>query len=132
LLYGRVLISLGCGVGTLAALGFATQLPVVRGLSALFVGVIAGVDAYAVHVTPPLERRQQPFLAVAAFVGMLLLIRTVIEPYRRGVLQEFTPLVAFVGVAVVAACLAVAYRWRIEAPDDEAVLSASVLSGGDG
>ncbi|EMA66315.1 hypothetical protein C461_11794 [Halorubrum aidingense JCM 13560] len=132
LLYGRVLISIGCGVGTLAALAFTTQLPIIRGLSALFVGVIAGVDAYAVHVTPPLERRQQPFLAVAAFVGMLLLVRTVVDPYQRGVLQELTPLVALVGVVVVAACLAVAYRWRIESPDDEAVLSASVLSGGDG
>ncbi|WP_435074046.1 poly-gamma-glutamate biosynthesis protein PgsC/CapC [Halorubrum sp. HHNYT27] len=132
LLYGRVLISLGCAVSTMAALAFVTQFPIIRGLSALFVGVIAGVDAYAVHVTPPHERRQQPVLAVAAFVGMLLLVRTVVDPYRRGVLQEFTPLVALVGVIVIVGCLAVAYRWRIEAPDDESVLSASVLSGGDG
>ncbi|WP_096390686.1 poly-gamma-glutamate biosynthesis protein PgsC/CapC [Halopenitus persicus] len=132
LLYGRVLISIGCGIGTLAALGFATQLPIIRGFSALFVGVIAGVDAYAVHVTPPLERRQQPFLAVAVFLGMLLLLRVFIDPFRRGVLQEFTTVHLLIGSAVILVCLGIAYRLRIPKPDDEDILSASVLSGGDG
>jgi hypothetical protein len=132
LLYGRVLISIGCGVGTLAALGFATQLPVVRGFSALFVGVIAGVDAYAVHVTPPLERRQQPSLAVAVFLGMLLLLRFFIDPFRFGVLQAFTTIHVLVGGVVVLTCLGIAYHLRIPKPDDEDILSASVLSGGDG
>lgn len=132
LLYGRVLISIGCGIGTLAVLVFAAQLPVIRGFSALFVGVIAGVDAYAVHVTPPLERRQQPFLALAVYLGMLLLTRTVVTPFRRGVLQAFGTLqVAVLGGAIVL-CLAIAYRWRIPLPEDEAVLSASVLAGGEG
>lgn len=132
LLYGRILISIGCGIGTLAALGFATQLPIIRGFSALFVGVIAGVDAYAVHVTPPLERRQQPFLAVAVFLGMVLLLRVFIEPFEFGVLQEFATLHVLIGGAVILVCLAIAYRLRIPKPDDDDILSASVLSGGEG
>lgn len=132
LLYGRILISIGCGVGTLAALGLATQLPVVRGFSALFVGVIAGVDAYAVHVTPPRERRQQPFLAAAVFLGMLLLLRFFVEPFRHGVLQDFTPVHVLAGSVVVLVCLGIAYRLRIPKPADDDILSASVLSGGDG
>jgi hypothetical protein len=122
----------GCGIGTLTGLVFATQLPVVRGLSALFVGVLAGVDAYAVHTTPPRERRQQPFLFVAAFVGMLLLLRAFIDPFPSGVLQQFTGLHAVVGLAITLACLAAAYVQRVPGPSDEDVLSASVLSGGDG
>jgi hypothetical protein len=132
LLYGRVLISLGCGIGTAAALAFALWLPVIRGFSALFVGVIAGVIAYAVHTTPPHERRQQPFLAVAVFLGMLLLIRAVVDPFRRGVLQEVTVVHVVVGIVAIVACLAVAYRLRIPKPADADVLSASVLSGGEG
>ncbi|SDM44223.1 Capsule biosynthesis CapC [Halogranum gelatinilyticum] len=132
LLYGRVLISLGCGVGSLAALAFAMQLPVVRGMSALFVGVIAGVDAYAVHTTPPRERRIQPFLALGVFVGMLLLVRTVVDPFRRGLIQELTVWHLVGGALVVAVCLLVAYSLRIPEPADEDVFSASVLSGGDG
>ena len=132
LLYGRVLLSLGCGVGSVAALLFALELPIIRGFSALFVGVIAGVMAYAIHTTPPRERRQQPFLAVGTFLGMLLLIRAVVDPFRRGLLQEFTAIhVAVAGLTIVA-CLAIAYRLRIPKPDDEDVLSASVLSGGEG
>ncbi|SEG36726.1 poly-gamma-glutamate biosynthesis protein PgsC/CapC [Halobellus limi] len=132
LLYGRVLLSLGCGVGSVAALLLALELPIIRGFSALFVGVIAGVMAYAIHTTPPRERRQQPFLAVGTFLGMLLLIRAVVDPFRRGLLQEFTAIhVAVAGLTIVA-CLAIAYRLRIPKPDDEDVLSASVLSGGEG
>nr|WP_305882877.1 poly-gamma-glutamate biosynthesis protein PgsC/CapC [Halobellus rarus] len=132
LLYGRVLLSLGCGVGSVAALLLALELPIIRGFSALFVGVIAGVMAYAVHTTPPLERRQQPFLALGTFLGMLLFIRTVVDPFRRGLLQEFTVIHVVVGGIVVLLCLAIAYRLRIPKPDDEDVLSASVLSGGEG
>lgn len=132
LLYGRVLISLGCGVGTVAALAFTTQLPIIRGFSALFVGVIAGVDAYAVHTTPPHERRQQPLLAFAVFLGMLLLARSVVSPFRRGLLQEFTVLHVALGLVAIAGCLLVATRLKVPTPDDDAVLSASILSGGDG
>lgn len=132
LLYGRILISIGCGIGTLAALLLATQLPVVRGFSALFVAVIAGVDAYAVHVTPPLERRQQPFLAVAVFLGMLLLLRAFIDPFPLGMLQIFRPMHALAGGALILGCLVIAYHLRIPEPDDEDILSASVLYGGKG
>ncbi|MFA1612154.1 poly-gamma-glutamate biosynthesis protein PgsC/CapC [Halobellus rubicundus] len=132
LLYGRVLINIGCAVGCLAALLFTTQLPIIRGFSALFVGVIAGVDAYAVHATPPYERRIQPFLAGAVFLGMALLLRTAVEPFRRGLFQTFSLVHVAVGAVVILGCLLVAYTLSVPEPDDEDVLSASVLSGGEG
>lgn len=132
LLYGRVLISLACGVGVLVALALTTVLPIERGFSALFVGVLAGVDAYAAHATPPVERRQQLPLAVAVFTIMLVCIRVVVDPFEQGILQTFGLVEVGVAAVVVAVCLAVAWRWRTAPPSDEAVLSASVLSGGDG
>ncbi|MFC7096443.1 poly-gamma-glutamate biosynthesis protein PgsC/CapC [Halobaculum marinum] len=144
LIYGRVLISTACAIGVLVALGFTLaipdatglifgeRIPVLRGLSAIFVGVIAGVDAYSVHTTPPAERREQAALAVATFVALLVLARSVTEPFARGVLQEFGRTHVVVAAVVVIACLAVAAHYCIEKPSDEAVHSASVLSGGDG
>jgi len=132
LLYGRVLISLGCGMGVLAALGCALVLPVIRGFSVLFIGVIAGVTAYAIHATPPRDRRQQLVLILGVFAAMLLLARTVVTPFERGVLQTFGIGHVVVAAVVIFCCVAVASYWQIPAPDDESILSASILSGGDG
>ncbi|WP_255198689.1 poly-gamma-glutamate biosynthesis protein PgsC/CapC [Halorarius litoreus] len=132
LLYGRVLISLACGIGVLVALALTLVLPIERGFSALFVGVLAGVDAYAAHATPPVERRQQFLLAVAVFAIMLVCVRLVITPFEAGVLQTFGVVEVGVAALVVVVCLLIARRWRTTSPSDEAVLSASVLSEGDG
>ncbi|WP_277552239.1 poly-gamma-glutamate biosynthesis protein PgsC/CapC [Halobaculum limi] len=144
LIYGRVLISIACAVGVLVALGFTLalpeatglvlgeQVPIRRGLSAVFVGVIAGVDAYSVHTTPPAERREQLVLGVGTFVGLLALTRAVTEPFSRGVLQEFGRLHVVAAAVVVVASLAVTAFLAVEKPSDDEVYSASVLSGGDG
>jgi len=132
LLYGRVLIGVGCGAGVLTVLLLAGPLPIVRGFSAFFVGVIAGVDAYNLHATPPVERRQAVPLALAIVTLMLFLARAVSEPTALGVLQTVTPLHLVGGALVVIAGFLLAERVRVAQPSDEAVLSASVLSGGDG
>lgn len=132
LLYGRVLIGVGCGVGVLTVLLLSGPLPIVRGFSAFFVGVIAGVDAYNLHATPPVERRQSLPLALAIVTLLLFLTRTVSEPTTLGVLQTVTPLHVAGGALVVVGGFLLAERARVARPSDEAVHSASVLSGGDG
>lgn len=143
-IYGRVLISLGCGVGVLVALAFTLlipdvtglvlgeRIPVLRGLSALFVGVVAGVDAYSIHATPPAERREQVILGVGMFVGLLALTRSVADPFSRGVLQEFGRVHIVVAAVVVIVAVLVTAALSVEKPTDEEIHSASVLSGGDG
>lgn len=131
LLYGRVLI----GVGTAAALVYAvplvTVLPVARGLSAFFVGVLAGINAYNLHVTPGRERALWVPLVLVVSLPMVLLARALADPYPLGVPQELGAAEVGVVAVVVLACLAAIRAMAIRKPDDEAVLSASVLSGGD-
>lgn len=132
MLYGRVLIGIGSGTGVLLT-------PVIlhaftgsaRGLSALFVGIIAGIDAYNMHTTAPADRRQSIPLAIGVFAFLLLLIRTFVTPFRRGFPQELG--IGQVGGLLLIAALgiALAVRHHTPLPSDETVFSASVLSGRD-
>jgi hypothetical protein len=108
------------------------RIRVLRGLSALFVGVVAGVDAYSIHATPPVERREQVILGVGLFVGLLVLTRTVVDPFSRGVLQEFGRVHVVVAAVVVVAAILLTAALSVDKPTDEEIHSASVLSGGDG
>lgn len=134
LLYGRVLIGLGAAAGSLVALPLAAALPVDRGLSAVFVAVLAGVTAYNYHVTPPRERRMLLPLSLVVFAPLFLVARILSLRSPRGLLAD-VPAVPWlvVGVVVVTVGSYLFLRaYRIEQPSDEAVLSASVLSGGEG
>jgi len=57
LLYGRVLVGIGAAFGIVAAVPLSIELGITRGLSAFFVGILAGVNAYNVHVAQPASRR---------------------------------------------------------------------------
>ena len=134
LLYGRVLIGLGAGIATLISLPLVLVLPVIRGLSAVFVGVLAGVTAYNFHVTAPRERRMLVPLMLTVFAPLFLLSRLVGNPYPRGLLAAVptVPWLALGTVVVIVAAYLLLRYYRIEQPTDGEVLSASVLSGGDG
>lgn len=134
LLYGRVLIGLGAAMAVAVTVPLTLALPVVRGLSAVFVAILAGVTAYNRHVTPPRERRMQLPVSLAVFAPLFLVSRVLSDASPRGLLADVSTLPWLaIGVVVVTVGAYLLLRvYRIEQPSDEAVLSASVLSGGEG
>lgn len=134
LLYGRVLIGIGTGFALLVSIPFALLLPIVRGLSAIFVAVLAGTTAYNNHVTAPKERRMRTPLALIIFAPLFVLSRVVGQPYDRALLAGVptVPWVLVLSVVTVIGSYLLLRYYRIEQPSDEEILSASVLSGGEG
>lgn len=134
MLYGRVLIGIGGGVGSLLAVPLVLGLPIVRGLSATIVVILAATTAYNAHVTAPQERRMRVPLALVIFAPLFVASRVLGVYSPRGLFAAVpvTPWLAIIAALVVVGSYLLLRRFRIEQPSDEAVLSASVLSGGDG
>ena len=130
ILYGRVLIGLSAAISLLAALPLVVALPVENGLSAYFVAIFAGINAYSMHVTAPRYRILIPPLQTAAFLVLLGLARAVTDPFPRGFPQELSVTEVVVGAVVVVACVGFAELYTVERPSDEAVYRESILSGG--
>ncbi|MFB6201849.1 MAG: poly-gamma-glutamate biosynthesis protein PgsC/CapC [Halorhabdus sp.] len=72
LLYGRVLISVATTTALVAVVPLSLALPITRGLSAYFVAIIAGVNAYSWHVTAPTQRSLFVPLQAGAFLTLLV------------------------------------------------------------
>lgn len=132
MLYGRVLLGLGAGTGVILTIIVGQYLDPIRGFSALVVGLLAGITAYNFHGTPGLERRQLLSLSAAIYTGMLLVVRGTVAPFQQGFPQEFGLLQIGIGILVIVVGIVVARYYQIDKPSDEAVLSASVLTGGQG
>jgi hypothetical protein len=129
--YGRVLLGLTIAVTHLVSVPLALLLPTSRGLSAFFVAVLAGVTAYNAHATAPRERRLVLPLQTVVFVPTLLLVRLFGTPGPNGIPAKLTPAVVAVAVLVTLIALGVTRWYTVTPPDEDEVLSASVLSGGD-
>jgi len=132
LLYGRVLVGLGTALAVLLSIPLSLELPVVRGLSALFVGILGGVSAYNFHVTPGGHRRTYVALSAAIFVPLMALAFLVGQPQPNAVIQSLTPTAIAVMAVLTAVSFTVAYWLTPSLPDDESVHAASILSGGEG
>ncbi|WP_276260336.1 poly-gamma-glutamate biosynthesis protein PgsC/CapC [Haloglomus litoreum] len=130
ILYGRALLSTSAALGVVVAIPVAALLGVSAGISSLFAGVVAGLGGYYVHLTPPTERRQQVAVAVAVFLPLVVLVRAVVPPGPEGIPQALGVAEVAGGLLVAAVALAVALHYRVEQPDDEAVLAASTLGEG--
>ena len=129
--YGRVLLGMSMALGMVIGVLLTFVFPIERGPSAFFVAILATVSAYNAHVSAPIERRLVLPLQLAIFAPTVVVTRLLTEPLPRGVPQELTsPMI--VGAAVVSVlCLAFAEAYTVRQPDDEDVLSESVLSGGE-
>ena len=130
--YGRALLSLGCGIGVAVGTAAAILAPLRGGLAGVMVGVLAGVMAYNVHVTPPAERRQLLPTAVASYTVLLLAARTVAQPTAAGAPQSHGVLQLAAGAAVVAGSVWLVAREHVATRDGVRVIANSVLFGGDG
>jgi len=131
--YGRVLVGVGSATAVALSVPLAMTLPIVRGLSAVFIAVLVGTTAYNDHVTAPRERRMRIPLMMLVFSPMFLAARVLGEPYGTGLLADLPTVPALLALTVVAmsACYLLLRHYGIEQPSDETVFSASVLSGGD-
>jgi hypothetical protein len=129
--YGRVLLGMSIALGMVVGILFTFVFPIERGPSAFFVAILATVSAYNAHVSAPIERRLVLPLQLAIFAPTVVVTRLLTEPLPRGVPQELTsPMI--LGAAVVSVlCLALAEAYTVRQPDEDEVLSESVLSGGD-
>lgn len=132
LLYGRVLIGLGVAFAVVVAVPLSTALPVVRGLSALFVGIIGGIGAYNLHVTPRGYRKAFVTLSIGVLVPLIGLAVLVGQPQPMALVHSLDlPTITALGAVSIAALGAT--RWIVPPlPDDESVFAASILSDGDG
>ena len=130
--YGRVVLGLGVAFATVVAVPLTMMLPIGRGLSAFFVAILAGVTAYNAHATAPIERRLVLPLQLLVFVPVLFLGRAFGTPAPRSLLPRITVLSVLVGATVVVVAFVAARFYIVSQPDRERVLSASILSDGEG
>ena len=130
LLYGRVLIAVAVVTALLVVIPLVLALPIHRGLSAYFVAILAGVNAYSWHVTAPRKRVLFFPLQIGAFLLLLLVtqIGRLIEPTVAPALLGLPGLLACAVAVVVCAAFV---EWRtVDLPDQERIFEASILSGG--
>lgn len=130
--YGRALLSLGCGVGVAVGTAAVVIAPLRGGLASVMVGVLAGVMAYNVHVTPPAERRQLLSVGIATYTTVLLFARSLTTPAGAGLPQTLGAPQLVGGAAVIAGSLWLVARDHVATRDGVDVISNSVLFGGDG
>lgn len=130
LLYGRVLISVATVTALLAVIPLSLAFPISRGLSAYFVAILAGVNAYSWHVTAPPQRILFVPLQAGSFLFLIVLTQAVSLVRPAYVPREFGIPALVAMVVVAAACLAFVEYRTVDLPDQESVFEASILSGG--
>ncbi|UGV40261.1 poly-gamma-glutamate biosynthesis protein PgsC/CapC [Methanococcoides orientis] len=131
LIYGRNLIGLGTCISLLLTIPLVFIFPVSRGLSIFFLGLIAGLNAYNLHVTPPAERKLFVPLQLSLLAPLIVLARALGEGQPQGLFHEFglvQLLVVVLGAAISIAF--VKYNW-VRKPLDEHVWNASLFSEED-
>ncbi|MDS0222493.1 poly-gamma-glutamate biosynthesis protein PgsC/CapC [Haloarcula sp. S1AR25-5A] len=131
LLYGRVLISITTAFALLSTVPLVMALPITRGLSAYFVGILAGINAYNWHTTPTSKRKLYVPLTLGTFTFLLLIVRATGQILPRGIPQQFGPVEILVGVAITVVCFLFVEYYTVDRPDHEEVFEASILSGSD-
>ncbi|RNI13837.1 hypothetical protein EFE42_06945 [Methanohalophilus sp. RSK] len=131
LLYGRNLIGLGTSISLALTLPFVFIFPVSRGLSIFFLGLIAGLNAYNLHVTPPAERKLFIPLQVSILAPLLILAAVLGEGQQGGLFNELGIYQVFLVFLAFAISIAfVKINW-VGKPLEKNVWDASLFSEGD-
>jgi hypothetical protein len=130
LLYGRVLISVATVTALVAVVPLALALPITRGLSAYFVAILAGVNAYSWHVTAPAQRVLFVPLQIGSFL-LLLTTTQVISLVRPTLIPQVFEVSAILAMLVGTILCAAFVEYRtVDLPDQASIFEASILSGG--
>lgn len=88
LVYGRVLLSMSQIVSLLTTVAVVPFLDVATGLLPFFTAVLAGVAAYHLHVTPPVERRATVLVTAATLCAFLWLASAFVTPLQGGLMRS--------------------------------------------
>jgi len=92
LVYGRALLSMSMVFGLLTVISLTPLLPFENGLLPFLTGILGGVGAYNIQVTPPAERRSAVVVTTGAFVVLAAVARLLVTPLEAGILNEIGPL----------------------------------------
>jgi hypothetical protein len=131
LLYGRVLISVTTAAALVIVVPLVVAFPIERGLSAYFVAILAGINAYNWHTAHPSKRSLFAPLTLGTFTMLLLLARSGDRVLPGGIPQSFDLPVVASGALIALVCFAYAESATVDRPSRAAVFEASVLSGDD-
>lgn len=141
LLYGRNLIGLGVLASLALTLPEVLMLPIVRG-SAFFIGIIAGLNGYNLHVTPPAERKVFLPLQLSIFVPALVFARIIGGSlhgwsffggshfggnFPSGLLLELGAFELLLAALLTLAAMAFIKRNWVPVPEEKTVLNASLF-----
>jgi len=132
LVYGRVLLSMSIIFGLFVAVSLAPVLPIRNGLLPFFVGVLAGVTSYNVHVLPRAERLPSVLVTGSVLVTTVALTRFVIVPPPAGLLTTVTGVHVAVGTLLLLPGLMVLYRFERRLPTARLVLDDTAFTLGNG
>ncbi len=141
LLYGRNLIGLGVLASLALTLPEVLMLPIVRG-STFFIGIIAGLNGYNLHVTPPAERKVFLPLQLSIFVPTLVFARVIGGSlhgwsffggshfggnFPSGLLLELGAFELLLATLLTLAAMAFIKRNWVPVPEEKTVLNASLF-----
>jgi hypothetical protein len=130
LLYGRVLISVATVTALIAVIPLALAFPITRGLSAYFVAILAGVNAYSWHVTAPAQRVLFVPLQIGSFL-LLLTMTQLISLFRPALIPQVFELPAIIAMLIgTVLCVGFVEYRTVDLPDQDSIFEASILSGG--
>ena len=115
LLYGRNLQGLGILTSLLLTVPEAMSLPIV-GSSILFVGIIAGINGYNLHVTPPAERK--------IFIPLQILVFLPTYIFSLTLLHKLTETKVFLAVLITLIAVFFVKKNWISAPSEDTVHEA--------
>jgi len=128
LLYGRVLLSMSVIFGLFVVISVTPMLSVRNGLLPFFVGILAGVTAYNVHVIPPAERLAAVLVTCSVLSVTFGLARVVVAPPPSGVLTTVSNTHLVLGVLLTVPGLVVLSRFERRLPRSRLRCDEQVLS----
>ena len=110
LLYGRVLLATSVIFGLLAAISSVAVIPATHGVLPFFIGLLAGVTAYNLHVSSPAERPATLAAILALLVVITFLARLFVVPPPGGMLRTVPVESLVVGAALLGPACWALYR----------------------
>ncbi len=131
LLYGRNLIGLSSCISLLLTIPLVFIFPVSRGLSLFFLGLIAGLNAYNLHVTPPLERKLFIPLQLLILAPLMMLTGLLGNADTMGLFSGSGLIQFVVAILVIVVSFIFVRSNQIRAPREKQVWDASLFSEAD-
>lgn len=125
LLYGRALLSVAIVASTVVALVLQVALGLPYGLSVFFVGLLAGIGAYNLHVVAPQDRSATVAVSAGIFVVLFGVARLFISPLPGGLVVSVSVVHVVTGIVALGAASWTIYRLERRFPTAREINEAS-------